>query len=148
MGPEQIAAQRPPLPNTVIHHDMSMPATPPPLVSPAYGSFQFDDSYPQSDAMSIGGKSTRSTKTVFEDIKHEIMVNHLYQQQCSRLWVSDGSGEIEGVLLRKSRGRYLSCPQELRYSQFAKACAELNVQVRYVLDLPRGELRSPRYRLL
>jgi hypothetical protein len=66
---------------------------------------------------------------VFDDIKHEVMVNHLYQQQCSRLWVSDGCGELEGVLLRKSRGHYLSCPRELRDSQLAQVCCELNVQV-------------------
>lgn len=59
------------------------------------------------------------------------MVNYLYQQQCSHLWVSDGSGEIEGVLLRKSRGQYLACPPPLGDSPFAIACAALNVQVRF-----------------
>ena len=43
-----------------------------------------------------------STRSSFvDDIKHEVMVNYLYQQQCSHLWVGDGSGELEGVLLRK-----------------------------------------------
>lgn len=65
-----------------------------------------------------------------DDIKHEVMVNYLYQQQCSHLWVSDGSGEIEGVLLRKSRGQYMACPPQLGNSPFALACAALNVQVR------------------
>lgn len=64
-----------------------------------------------------------------DDIKHEVMVNYLYQQQCSHLWVSDGSGEIEGVLLRKSRGQYMACPPSLGNSPFAMACAALNVQV-------------------
>lgn len=63
-----------------------------------------------------------------DDIKHEVMVNYLYQQQCSHLWVSDGSGEIEGVLLRKSRGQYMACPPSLGNSPFAMACAALNVQ--------------------
>jgi hypothetical protein len=57
------------------------------------------------------------------------MVNYLYQQQCSRLWVSDGCGEIEGVLLRKARNHYLACPPALIGSAFAMACAYLNVQV-------------------
>jgi hypothetical protein len=61
------------------------------------------------------------------------MVNYLYQQQCSRLWVSDGSGEVEGVLLRKARNQYLACPPALTGSVFAMACAELNVQVSYPL---------------
>ena len=56
------------------------------------------------------------------------MVNYLYQQQCANLWVSDGSGEIEGVLLRKSRGHYMACPPQLGSSPFAMACAALNVQ--------------------
>lgn len=72
--------------------------------------------------------STRSS-TFVDDIKHEVMCNYLYQQQCSRLWVSDGSGELEGVLLRKSRNNYISCPPQLVESPFAQACAALNCQV-------------------
>jgi hypothetical protein len=64
-----------------------------------------------------------------DDIRHEVMVNYLYQQQCSHMWVSDGSSEMEGVLLRKSRNTYMACPQELGNSQFAAACASMNVQV-------------------
>ena len=66
---------------------------------------------------------------VLDEIKHEVMVNYLYQQQCGRLWVSDGSGEVEGVLLRKRRGEYMACPPGLQYSSFGQACAALNVQV-------------------
>ena len=72
--------------------------------------------------------STRSS-TFVDDIKHEVMCNYLYQQQCSHLWVSDGSGELEGVLLRKSRNNYISCPPQLVESTFAQACAALNCQV-------------------
>jgi len=74
--------------------------------------------------------SMRSTKSSFiDDIKHEVMVNYLYQQQCSHLWVSDGSGESEGVILRKAKNHYLACPPQLANTAFAIACAELNVQV-------------------
>jgi cellulose synthase/poly-beta-1,6-N-acetylglucosamine synthase-like glycosyltransferase len=87
--------------------------------TPRYGS------RPQS----ISGRSVRSTgSSVLDEIKHEVMVNYLYQQQCSHLWVSDGSGEVEGVLLRKSRGQYMACPPQLGSSPFALACAALNVQ--------------------
>jgi hypothetical protein len=83
-----------------------------------------------SRPQSISGRSVRSTgSSVLDDIKHEVMVNYLYQQQCSHLWVSDGSGEIEGVLLRKTRGQYMACPPQLGNSPFALACAALNVQV-------------------
>ncbi|CZT53409.1 uncharacterized protein RSE6_14942 [Rhynchosporium secalis] len=76
---------------------------------------------------SISNRSTQSS-TFLDDIKHEVMVNYLYQQQCSHLWVSDGSGEIEGVLLRKSKNTYMACPPQLGNSAFASACAALNVQ--------------------
>lgn len=74
--------------------------------------------------------SMRSTQSGFmEEIKHEVMVNYLFQQQCSRLWVGDGSGELEGVLIRKSRGNYMACPPQLANSAFAYYCAQLNLQV-------------------
>ncbi|RDA86049.1 hypothetical protein CP532_1274 [Ophiocordyceps camponoti-leonardi (nom. inval.)] len=83
-----------------------------------------------SRPQSSSGRSTPSTRSsVFlDDIKHEVMVNYLYQQQCSQLWVSDGSGEIEGVLLRKTRGHYMACPPQLGGSAFAVACAAMNLQ--------------------
>ncbi|KAF7559604.1 hypothetical protein G7046_g4537 [Stylonectria norvegica] len=78
---------------------------------------------------SLSGRSHQSQGSMFlDDIKHEVMVNYLYQQQCSMLWVGDGSGEAEGVMLRKSRGRYMACPAALGHSPFAMACAALNVQ--------------------
>ncbi|RAL65938.1 hypothetical protein DID88_005599 [Monilinia fructigena] len=80
-----------------------------------------------SSKNSISNRSHASSNFL-EDIKHEVMVNYLYQQQCSHLWVSDGSGEIEGVLLRKSRNTYMTCPPQLGSSSFAAACAALNVQ--------------------
>jgi hypothetical protein len=83
-----------------------------------------------SSRNSLSNRSTQSS-TFLDDIKHEVMVNYLYQQQCSHLWVSDGSGEIEGVLLRKSRNTYMACPPQLGSSPFAAACAALNVQVLY-----------------
>lgn len=71
--------------------------------------------------------STRSSWA--QDIKHEVMVNYLFQQQCSFLWIGSGSGDTEGVLLRKSRGNYLACPPQLAQSTFGFACATLNVHV-------------------
>ncbi|EFY93702.1 putative glycosyltransferase family 2 protein [Metarhizium acridum CQMa 102] len=87
-----------------------------------------------SRPQSSSGRSGRSTPSTvgssmfLDDIKHEVMVNYLYQQQCSQLWVSDGSGEIEGVLLRKVRGHYMACPPQLGSSPFALACSAMNVQ--------------------
>lgn len=67
--------------------------------------------------------------TFLDDIKHEVMVNYLYQQQCSRLWVSDGNGVLEGVVVRKTADHYMSCPPELATSPFALSMAALGVQV-------------------
>lgn len=64
-----------------------------------------------------------------DEIKHEVMVNYLHQQQCGHMWVAEGSGMLEGVLLKKYRGEYLSCPPDLINSEFAMACQALNVQV-------------------
>jgi hypothetical protein len=71
-----------------------------------------------------------------DDIKHEVMVNFLYQQQCSNLWINDQSGQLEGVVLRKARGSYLACPPDLLQSEFYRACLALNVQVSSNRQLP------------
>src|SRR5438094_8392006 len=61
---------------------------------------------------SFGPSSSRSSAFI-DDIKHEVMVNYLHQQQCSQMWVGDSTGETEGVVLRKSRNNYMACPPEL-----------------------------------
>lgn len=66
---------------------------------------------------------------MIDEIKHEVMVNFLYQKQCSALWIGDGGGECEGVMLRKSKGVYLACPPQLVNTVFGRACAGLGVQV-------------------
>lgn len=103
-----------------------------PASSSPHHSYNMELQPPQSrfgsSRNSISNRSTQSS-TFLDDIKHEVMVNYLYQQQCSHLWVSDGSGEIEGVLLRKSKNTYMACPPQLGSSPFAAACAALNVQV-------------------
>lgn len=79
-------------------------------------------------------KSTQSARSTLssafmDEIKHEVMVNYLYQQQCTRLWVSEGQGEVEGCIVRKARGQYITCPPPLIGSPFLKAMEGLNVQV-------------------
>jgi hypothetical protein len=105
-----------------------------PTASPE-GSFQMELQPPASkfnsarnSRNSFSNRSTHSS-AFLDDIKHEVMVNYLYQQQCSSLWVSDGSGAVEGVLLRKAKNMYMACPPQLGDSPFAAACAALNVQV-------------------
>jgi len=89
---------------------------------------------------SSGIVSTVSS-TFVDDIKHEVMVNYLFQQQAAMMWgdprnrnshhdASGASGPEEGVLLRKSKGCYLGCPSELARGTLADVCTALNVQVR------------------
>jgi len=81
-----------------------------------------------------GAVSSRSSGVMIDDIKHEVMVSYLYQQQSSQLWVNPNpapgqSNGNEGVLLRKSKGQYMACPASLSNSLFAEACSALNVHV-------------------
>ena len=89
----------------------------PPLGPSAYGSRR----------TSFAGSTRSQRSTMMEDIRHEVMVNYLFQQQCAAMWIGDGSGEFEGVLVRKSRSRYLACPPDLLHSTFAIGCAALNL---------------------
>lgn len=81
-----------------------------------------------------GVGSSRSSALMIDDIKHEVMASYLYQQQCGNRWVEPYPipGEIrgdEGVILRKSKGQYTTCPRSLGGSLFAEACAVMNVHV-------------------
>jgi len=105
-------------------------ATRPPLQGPVIHSFGSGHELASSRS-SIAPSLQSARGSYLDEIKHEVMINYLYQQQCSRLWVSDGSGEVEGVLLRKARNQYLACPPALTGSVFAMVCAELNVRVSY-----------------
>lgn len=63
------------------------------------------------------------------DLKCDVMVNYLHQQQQERLWTMHG--EDEGVVLKKSRGEYTCCPADLNDVQdgLARAVETLNVRV-------------------
>ncbi|MCJ1395005.1 hypothetical protein MMC18_007886 [Xylographa bjoerkii] len=63
------------------------------------------------------------------DIKCDVMVNWLHQQQLERLWTSGGSGE--GVVLKKSRDTYVACPGDLSNvrDHLFDAVQRLNVRV-------------------
>jgi len=98
----------------------------------------FTDSLEMNPHPRFGDGSSRASlapsvqSSFMDEIKHEVVCNYLYQQQCSHLWVSDGSGELEGILLRKNRNQYMACPPQLATSDFARSCSALNVQVSYL----------------
>ena len=63
------------------------------------------------------------------DIKCDVMVNWLYQQQMERLWTAGGTDE--GVVLKKSRGAYTCCPEDIidNADGFVNSIRALNVRV-------------------
>lgn len=106
------------------------------VVTSKLSHYSYDDilhtpqTRPQSSKDSTSNLSAQSS-TCLNDVKHEVMVNYLYQQQCSHFWVHDKSGNLEGVLLRKSKHAYMAYPPQLATSALAEACKALNVQVNF-----------------
>lgn len=68
-----------------------------------------------------------------EDIRHGVIVNYIYQNQCTRLWVA--SAVSEGVLVRKARGEYESCPHNLVDTELGQAVKNLNLEVSGIVFL-------------
>lgn len=75
------------------------------------------------------GDFRNNAKEEINDIKCDMMVNHLYSQQMELLWTA--GGHDEGALLKKSRGQYACCPSDLESEPngFFKAIQTLNVRV-------------------
>ena len=91
-------------------------------------------SLPSSRAASTRAASPAPSKkstgrNEMNDIKCDVMVNYLHQQQEERLWTS--RSVEEGVVLKKSRGVYTCCPAELADQShgFLEAVELLNVKV-------------------
>ena len=63
------------------------------------------------------------------DIKCDVMVNWLHQQQLESMWSSGGPGE--GVVLKKTRDNFTCCPSDLAEyrGDFFDAVRALNVRV-------------------
>lgn len=96
---------------------------------------------PGSETASLSpAPSTRAAQEdrLVDEIKHQVVLNHLFQHQCSSLWIRDINQQVEGVLVRKRRNEYLFKPPGLATSQFAQAMMMLNVQVRFQFPLSNG----------
>jgi hypothetical protein len=63
------------------------------------------------------------------DIRHQVLLNYLYQRQRSLLWIHDTNGTTEGVMIRKERSNYMYSPLQLARSVFAQQIQVLNAQV-------------------
>ena len=75
-----------------------------------------------------GNRQAQDDRLV-DEIKHQVVLNHLFQHQCSSLWIRDVSLNSEGAMVRKRKGEYLYRPAGLEQSSFAQAMIALNVQV-------------------
>ena len=75
------------------------------------------------------GDFRNSSMPDINDMKAEIMCNHLQQQQLKKMW-ANGSHE-EGVLLKKSKDDYTCCPPDLQLQRngLFDAVKKLNVRV-------------------
>ena len=75
------------------------------------------------------GDFRNSTLDDIIDIKCDVMVNWLHQQQLERLWSSGGYGE--GVVLKKSKEAYVACPENMSQvrGELFDAVRRLNVRV-------------------
>ncbi|KAK0660554.1 hypothetical protein DIS24_g3065 [Lasiodiplodia hormozganensis] len=98
------------------------PAQTPGGLTPAYQSRQGS-----STNLSIYSQTKRDTQFIHE-IRHDIIINHLYEKQVGSRWIQDFSGEVEGVMLKKARGEYITFPEPLVESNLAQSIATLNVQ--------------------
>ena len=72
-----------------------------------------------------------------EDIKNmktEVMAEWLYKQQRLKLWASPGPEE--GVILKRTRGEYTCCPEDLRYmrSGLFEQIVQMNVAVSFPIS--------------
>lgn len=70
------------------------------------------------------------------DIKTDVMVNWLHQQQMERLWSSEFPGE--GVVLKKARGSFACSPPKLRSEAFYDNVVAMNVRVNIDFSLSFG----------
>jgi hypothetical protein len=59
----------------------------------------------------------------------DIMCNWLHQQQVEKMWSTNA--EEEGVMLKRAKGDYTCCPEDLRSNPegFFEAVLNLNVKV-------------------
>lgn len=109
------------------------PVPPIPLTSPSVSRRPSMRDHSRAPSVRIRGsfssmKSTMSNADL-GDMRNEVMVNYLYQQQCTNLWVAESAGATEGCILRRDQGDYTTCPHTLQHSSFHKSMMILNVQV-------------------
>jgi hypothetical protein len=82
-----------------------------------------------------GGDSGNSSSLHLMDMKADVMANWLHHRQQEKMWTHGGWDE--GVILKKARDDYASCPPELFRNRdgFYDSAKKLNVKVCTLLVL-------------
>lgn len=82
--------------------------------------------YPEGDFRNEGRNSIL-------DIKSDVMASWLHQQQLEQLWATELPGE--GVVIRKTKDLFISCPASLQNEQngFYDNISALGVKVGHIL---------------
>ena len=115
------------------------------VASPLGGSGSGTPRYSLSRPASLypTGDFRNSAMDDIRDIKADVMINWLHQQQLEKMW--GNGGQSEGVVLKKSRDNYTCCPPELANYQgdFFDAVRALNVRVRNLFNMVLCLLSEP-----
>jgi hypothetical protein len=84
---------------------------------------------PRPSSLYPQGDFRNASQSEILDIKSDVMVNYLQQQQMERLWNS--GSPVEGVVLKKGRGNYTCSPEVLRREAggFFDQAGAMNVKV-------------------
>ncbi|THV51466.1 hypothetical protein BGAL_0110g00250 [Botrytis galanthina] len=69
-----------------------------------------------------------------DDIRHQVILNYLWQKQRGLMWIMDNSGQHEGVMVRKDRTEYLCRPPALASSTFGRAMKIMNVSAAMTIN--------------
>lgn len=105
------------------------------VVTPPPGSFTFETpagSRPsRPNSVYPSGDFRNAPRESLLDIKSDVMVNWLHQQQLEKLWAMENG--TEGVVLKKARGDFTCSPPVLRTQPFFEQVIAMNVRVSHYL---------------
>ena len=122
-------------PSTASSQEMSQVATPNPPSNPFGDSNKTSMSSLSRPQSSSSPSIYASRRQTLDGVKHQVMVNYLYQQQGNNGWRSNDESLSQGIMLRFSKDNYLTHPPQLVQSNLAAALKNLNVQVSNVIPL-------------
>lgn len=89
-------------------------------------TYSVRDSYANASSSASLAPSAHAGNVV-DGIRREVLVNYLFQQQCTSRWIGNGVGDYEGVMVRQMKNDFLFCPPDLHDSVFGRCCMALNL---------------------